>query len=275
MLAGNPGRDPDLAVNDSGASGQGVNAAGQPATPRVAKGERFLAARGPILGAHDHPHLRLAGLRHHHGVPDQFKRHILPEQIHILNVAFLVPDMRREFGGTAATSPTTSSCSARTAHHGDRRARLRPYAERLARLGSRRARAPVDDQFTAQAFITTDLDDNQITAFHPGAMSHAHLNRIADAPGATLGIVSPTGAGDDRARARLSPRRESLHLRSRPGLPMFSGPELLELWTAPRRSRSTTTKAAIVEQKTGMPWPSSRARSIAWSSPGARRARPS
>jgi sugar/nucleoside kinase (ribokinase family) len=104
---------------------------------------------------------------------DRFKNHILPEQIHILNVAFLVPDMRREFGGCAGNIAYNLKLLGGEplimATVGDDSA---PYMHRLEQLAlDRRPRQDVPDTFTAQAFITTDLDDNQITAFHPGAMT--------------------------------------------------------------------------------------------------------
>src|SRR5512135_1156489 len=158
---------------------------------------------------------------------DQFKNHILPDQIHILNVAFLVPDLRREYGGCAGNIAyglkllgEEPLVMATVGHDFD------PYERRLDLLGiSRRHVRRLDDHFTAQAFITTDIDDNQITAFHPGAMSFAHLNRVEDAPGASLGIVSPDG------RQAMIEHARDLDARSIPfvfdpgqGLPMFSGP---------------------------------------------------
>ncbi len=126
---------------------------------------------------------------------DQFKKHILPEQIHILNVAFLVPEMRREYGGCAGNIAYNlqllGGSPVPMATVGDDFA---PYASRLEKLGITRAHLQqVPGTFTGQAFITTDLDDNQITAFHPGAMSHSHLNHVADASGISIGIVSPDG----------------------------------------------------------------------------------
>lgn len=126
---------------------------------------------------------------------DRFHNHILPEQIHILNASFLVPDMRREFGGCAgniAYNLALLGADARImATVGDD---IAPYFERLANLGlSRENVRRVPGTFTAQAFITTDLDDNQITAFHPGAMNHAHENHVGDAAGVKLGIVAPDG----------------------------------------------------------------------------------
>ena len=126
---------------------------------------------------------------------DRFRNHILPDQIHILNVSFLVPDMRREFGGCAGNiaynlrmlggSPLIMAAVGED---------YQPYAYRLERLKLSQAHVrQVKDTFTAQAFITTDLDDNQITAFHPGAMNHSHLNRVADAKDVSLGIVAPDG----------------------------------------------------------------------------------
>src|ERR1035438_9254014 len=128
--------------------------------------------------------------------PDRFKSHILPDKLHILNVAFLVPEMRREFGGCAANIAYSLrllgdlGLPMATAGHD-----FGPYRERLKALGIRLDHVTVlEDQFTAQAFITTDLDDNQITAFHPGAMQYAHLNQVSDAgPGIALGIVAPDG----------------------------------------------------------------------------------
>jgi adenosine kinase len=127
---------------------------------------------------------------------DRFKNHILPEQIHILNVSFLVPDLRREFGGCAGNIAYSlkllGSDPLIVATVGEDAG---PYRARLRELGLREDFVrEVPATFTAQAFITTDLDDNQITAFHPGAMFHSHLNDVRAAEGARLGIVSPDGA---------------------------------------------------------------------------------
>ncbi len=125
----------------------------------------------------------------------RFREQILPEQIHILNVAFLVPQLRREFGG----------CAGNIAYH------LRllrdpavpmatvgrdfaPYRDWMERIGLPHEHIrEVESELTAQAFITTDLDDNQTPAFHPGAMQHAHLNKVADARDVAIGIVAPDG----------------------------------------------------------------------------------
>jgi adenosine kinase len=186
--------------------------------------------------------------------PDQFKNHILPDKIHILNVAFLVPDLRREFGGTAGNIAYNLRLLGEdplimaTAGHD-----FAPYHARLAGLGldTRHVRV-LEDQYTAQAFITTDIEDNQITAFHPGAMSYAHLNRVEDAPGTTLGIVSPDGRQGMVEHARAFAARGVPYIFDPgQGLPMFGGAELLELMAGAAALTLNDYEAQIVAQKTG------------------------
>ena len=127
--------------------------------------------------------------------PDQFKNHILPDQMHILNVSFLVPRMRREFGGCAGNiaynlkllggDPIPMATVGQD---------FAPYHEHFVDCGITLDRVKVlPDLFTAQAFITTDLDDNQITAFHPGAMMRSYENHVRDVPDVEFGIVGPDG----------------------------------------------------------------------------------
>jgi len=186
--------------------------------------------------------------------PDSFQKHILPDQIHILNVAFMVPEMRREFGGTAGNIGYNlkllgedPAIMATVGHD------FGPYAERLDRLGlSRRHVRQLDNHFTAQAFITTDVDDNQITAFHPGAMSHAHVNRIADAGGARLAIVSPDGRQGMVEHTRdLAAAGIRYVFDPGQGLPMFDGPELLAMMQGAAALTVNDYEARVVEQKTG------------------------
>ena len=162
---------------------------------------------------------------------DRFKNHILPEQLHILNVAFLAPEMRREFGGCAGNIAYNLQLlggdpliMATVGDDAD------PYLARLDALGLARTHVRrVPGSFTAQAFITTDLDDNQITAFHPGAMSFSHENHIADAANATLGIVSPDGRDGMQKHARdFAAAGIPFLFDPGQGMPMFSGDELLE-----------------------------------------------
>ncbi|HXN14777.1 MAG TPA: carbohydrate kinase family protein [Usitatibacter sp.] len=186
--------------------------------------------------------------------PDQFKKHILPDQIHILNVAFMVPDLRREFGGTAGNIAYNLKLLGEdprimaTVGHD-----FAPYERRLEALSlSARYVRRLEDQFTAQAFITTDVDDNQITAFHPGAMSFSHLNRIADAPEARLGIVSPDGRQGMIEHARdFGAARIPYVFDPGQGLPMFSGAELLDLVAGASVLTVNDYEARVVEQKTG------------------------
>ncbi len=162
--------------------------------------------------------------------PDRFKNHILPEQIHILNVAFLVPEMRREYGGCAGNIAYNlmllGGDATIMATVGDD---ATPYLERLDKLGLSRAHVrQVPGSFTAQAFITTDLDDNQITAFHPGAMSFSHMNKVEKA-GAELGIVAPDGREGMMQHARdFAEAGVPFIFDPGQGLPMFNGDELLD-----------------------------------------------
>ena len=127
--------------------------------------------------------------------PDQFKNHILPDKVHILNVSFLVPRMRREFGGCAGNiaynlkllggDPIPMATVGQD---------FGPYREWFDEQGIRLDQVKViDELFTPQAFITTDHDNNQITAFHPGAMMRSYENHVKDVKGVSFGIVSPDG----------------------------------------------------------------------------------
>jgi len=127
--------------------------------------------------------------------PDQFKNHILPDKVHILNVSFLVPRMRREFGGCAGNiaynlkllggEPIPMATVGQD---------FGPYREWFVEQGIDMSQVKViDELFTPQAFITTDLDNNQITAFHPGAMMRSYENHVKNVPDVSFGIVSPDG----------------------------------------------------------------------------------
>ncbi|MEW5944372.1 MAG: carbohydrate kinase family protein [Pseudomonadota bacterium] len=185
---------------------------------------------------------------------DQFKNHILPEQIHILNVAFLVPDMRREFGGCAGNIAYNLQLLGGKplimATVGDD---FEPYARRLDELGLPQTHVRrVPQTFTAQAFITTDLDDNQITAFHPGAMSFSHHNRVAEAKNVGLGIVAPDG------REGMVQHAREFHEAGIPfvfdpgqGLPMFNGEELLQFVEMADYVAVNDYEAKLLQEKTG------------------------
>jgi len=161
----------------------------------------------------------------------RFRDHILPDRIHLLNVSFLVPSLRRNFGGCAG------NIAYNLALLGGRGAPMATVGHDFAAYGEWLRERSVDlthvreveNEFTAQAFITTDLDDNQITAFHPGAMSHSHLNRVPDGAGLTLGVVAPDGRdGMVQHAAQFAAAGIPLLFDPGQGLPMFGGQELLD-----------------------------------------------
>lgn len=160
---------------------------------------------------------------------DQFKNHILPEQTHILNVSFLVPGMQRFLGGCAGNMAYTLNLLGGDpvvmATVGED---FTPYTAWLAECGiSDQHVTVVPSTFTAQAFITTDIDNNQINAFHPGAMNFAHQNKVTDASDIELGIVGPDGrdAMIEHA-AQFAAAKIPFFFDPGQGLPMFDGSDL-------------------------------------------------
>ncbi len=186
--------------------------------------------------------------------PGRFKEHILPEQIHILNVAFLVPELRREFGGCAGNiAYNLKLLGSDPLVMGTVGEDSPLYFERLKRLGINLAgvrQAP--GTLTAQAFITTDLDDNQITAFHPGAMNHSHENRITRDLGAGLAIVAPDGKDGMLQHAReLAGLGIPFMFDPGQGLPMFSGVELLAFVEQAAYVAVNDYEGRLLEERTG------------------------
>ena len=162
----------------------------------------------------------------------KFAQQILPEQLHILNVSFLVPSLRRDFGGCAGNiayslkllggQPLTMATVG---------ADGAAYIERMQSLGiDTRYVKTLADTYTAQAMIMTDMDNNQITAFHPGAMTAAHVNVIDGSEGAAIGIISPDGR-DAMLQHAAQFKASGIPFVFDPGqgLPMFNGQELLAL----------------------------------------------
>ncbi len=160
-----------------------------------------------------------------------FKDHILPDQIHILNVSFLVPELRREWGGCAANIAYNLKLldaeplvMATVGDDAD------AYLNRFAALGidCRHVRH-IPGTLTAQAFITTDFDSNQITAFHSGAMQFSHENEITPECGARLAIIGPDGREGMLRHARDC-HASGIPFVFDPGqaMPLFSGADLLE-----------------------------------------------
>ncbi|MBX9870840.1 MAG: carbohydrate kinase family protein [Burkholderiaceae bacterium] len=159
----------------------------------------------------------------------RFAEQILPDQLHILNVSFLVPTLRRDFGGCAGNIAYALKALGGTplpmATVGNDGA---GYVQRLRELGiDTRHVKEIGETYTAQALIMTDRDNNQITAFHPGAMMQAHVTRIEPQPDVKLGIISPDG------RDAMLQHAEQFKAADIPfvfdpgqGLPMFDGQDL-------------------------------------------------
>jgi adenosine kinase len=187
--------------------------------------------------------------------PDHFKNHILPDQIHILNVAFLVPDMRREFGGCAGNIAynlkmlESTPLIMATVGAED----YQPYASRLEKLELPQDHIKqVADTFTAQAFITTDLDDNQITAFHPGAMNYSDLNHVGDAKNVGLGIISPDGREGMLQHAKeFAEAGIPFIFDPGQGLPMFNGQDLQNFIKQASYVTVNDYEAQMLQEKTG------------------------
>lgn len=162
---------------------------------------------------------------------DRFKNHILPDQVHILNVCFVVPDMRREYGGCAGNiAYTLRLLGGDPLPMGTVGDDFQPYADWMDRYGIDRSHVtPVFGTYTAQAYITTDMDDNQITAFHPGAMNEAHRNRVDNVEGVEIGILAPDGRQAMIEHAgQFADRGIPFVFDPGQGLPMFGKPELDE-----------------------------------------------
>jgi adenosine kinase len=186
--------------------------------------------------------------------PGRFREHILPDSIHMLNVSFLVPSMKRNFGG----------CSGNIAYNlrllgGDGAPMATvgidfgAYAQWLADCGVRREHVlTIDGEFTAQAFITTDLDANQINAFHPGAMDHSHRNQVPLEAGVTLGVIAPDGREGMLAHS-MQFAAAGIPVLFDPGqqLPRFDRAELLGFIERSRWIAVNDYEAQLLRDRTG------------------------
>jgi len=186
--------------------------------------------------------------------PDRFRNHLLADQLHILNVCFLTPEMRREFGGTAGNIAYNLKLLGEEplvmATVGEDSG---PYLDRLRGFGlACDLVKQIPGQFTAQAFITTDLDDNQITAFHPGAMNYAQENHVTRELGAELAIIAPDGK-----QGMLQHARECAEAGMRvmfdpgQGLPMFSSDELSRFIDLADYVAVNDYEGKLLEERTG------------------------
>ncbi len=185
----------------------------------------------------------------------RFSEALLADQLHKINVAFLVPGIRREYGGCAGNIAYNLKLlggdpliMATLGQDGA------PYLERLGRQGiSTRCIRSVEDAYTAQAFITTDADNNQITAFHPGAMSSSHLNKVQDAGAAKLAIIAPDGRDGMIEHARDCARLGIPFIFDPgQGLPMFSGDELKEFIAMATYVAVNDYEAELLTERTGL-----------------------
>jgi adenosine kinase len=187
--------------------------------------------------------------------PDRFARHILPDQVHVLSVSFQIGEMRREWGGCAGNIAYglqgLGGAPVVMATLGDDGA---PYRDRMAKLDiAQDGVRTVAGTFTAQAFIITDLDDNQITAFHPGAMNSSHENRVGDVEQIALGIVAPDGREGMRTHVeQFANAKIPFVFDPGQGLPLFSGPELLEMIDAATFVAVNDYEGRLLAERTGV-----------------------
>lgn len=185
----------------------------------------------------------------------RFREHILPDKIHLLNVSFLVPTMRRNFGGCAGNIAYTFKLLGGVGYPmGTVGHDFAPYHAWLDRHGiERRYVKEIPTEFTAQGFVTTDLDDNQIWAFHPGAMSHSHVQAVPANAGLSIGIVSPD------ARDGMVQHAEQFAAADIPfifdpgqGLPLFSAADLLKFIDQATWIAVNDYEAQVVAERIGL-----------------------
>ena len=187
--------------------------------------------------------------------PGKFKEHILPDKIHMLNVSFLVPTMRRNFGGCAGNIAYNlkllggQGLPMATVGHD-----FALYRARLEQLGvDLRYIKTIAGEFTAQAFITTDLDDNQITAFHPGAMNHSHAQAVPTDAGITLGLISPDGRDGMLQHAeQFAQARIPFIFDPGQGLPMFDGNDLKGFIDKASYVAANDYEGQLISERTGL-----------------------
>ena len=186
---------------------------------------------------------------------DQFKNHILPDQIHKLSVAFYVPEMRREFGGTAGNiAYNLQLLEGKPLMMATVGEDFAPYANWLNQNNLNVTHIKeIAKSFTAQAFITTDMDDNQITAFHPGAMVESHQNSVKNAQNVSLAIIAPDGR-DGMFQHAKECFDAGIPFMFDPGqgLPMFNGEELLHFIEMATYLAVNDYEAQVLQDKTGL-----------------------
>lgn len=186
---------------------------------------------------------------------DQFKNHILPDQIHKLSVAFFVPEMRKEFGGTAGNIAYNLQLLEGEplimATVGEDYGNYQTWMDEN-KLSNQHIKT-IPNTFTAQAFITTDLDDNQITAFHPGAMMESHQNSVNDAKDIDVAIIAPDGRDGMFQHAKeCFDAKIPFMFDPGQGLPMFNGEELMHFIEMATYLAVNDYEAQVLQDKTGL-----------------------
>lgn len=185
----------------------------------------------------------------------RFSEALLADQLHKINVSFLVPEIRREFGGCAGNigynlkllggDPLIMATIGQDGAS---------YRERLEQLQiSQQCIKTIDTSYTGQAFITTDTDNNQITAFHPGAMSFAHENKVADAGKVSIAIIAPDGRDGMLQHAQqCADLNVPFIFDPGQGLPMFNGEELKAFIALATYVAVNDYEAELLTERTGL-----------------------
>jgi len=184
---------------------------------------------------------------------DKFKNHILPDNVHMLNVSFLVPEMRREFGGCAGNIAFNLKLLGGEPYPmGTIGSDFGTYNDWMTKFAISTKYLKQVDTYTAQAFITTDEDDNQITAFHPGAMNYAHENQIPDSDNIKIGMVAPDGRDGMLQHAQqFVDAKIPFIFDPGQGLPMFDGAELLSFIEKATWVAVNEYESKMLEDRTG------------------------
>ena len=185
---------------------------------------------------------------------DRFKNHILPDKIHMLNVSFLVPQMRREYGGCAGNIAYNLKLLGDVGYPMATVGRdFGLYADWMRQTGVPADYVQViESEHTAQGFVTTDLDNNQIWAFHPGAMQKSHLNTVPVRSDLAIGIVAPDGRdGMIQHANQFSEAGIPFIFDPGQGLPMFDGKDLKRFVEQATWVAVNDYEWQMIQQKTG------------------------
>ncbi len=186
---------------------------------------------------------------------DHFKNHILPDKVHMLNVSFLVPTIRKEFGGCAGNiAYNLHLLGANSVPMATVGSDFTPYLAWMEKHHMNTSYIKIlKDQYTGQAFITTDTSDNQITSFHPGAMDQSHQNKVSDASAVDIGIVSPDGrVGMIEHAMQFKQLKIPFIFDPGQGMPMFSGEELVNFIDQATYIAVNDYESQMLQAKTGL-----------------------